>query len=243
MHILIDIALILVFVLTVIHYYRIGFIKALFSVCKLFLAIAVAFALAAPIGGLISDNLVYTPTYNAVKSTVDNLADKVNDSADMSTLVDELPESIMIFVDSSGHSTETLKQELSGEIINDNTVSKLSASIAGKISGAISNIIAFLVIFVIAFILLTVVVFVLDKIFNALPVLKETNKILGVAFGVLAGIFNAFATCTVITLLLHLFGVDSPNLSAEVMAEKTVIYSLISNIDLSGLILNVFSSK
>jgi uncharacterized membrane protein required for colicin V production len=242
MHILIDAILIIVFALTVIHYYRIGFVKALISVCKLFVSLAVAFALATHVGSLISEKVIYKPVLTTVTNTVEGIVENLSENADASEIVDKLPESFKIFLDSSDVSLDDAGGSLAGQVISDEIVSTISGNIAEKISKIISNVIAFLILFAVSMIALTILAFVLDKL-CMLPILKQTNKVLGIIFGVFSGAFNVFAACTVITLILHLIGVSSPELSAEAMKEKTIVYSLIENIDMSYMILTFLSKK
>ena len=237
MHFIIDAILIAVFVLTVIHYYRIGFIKALFSVCKFFVSITIALALASQVGAMISEKAIYTPVYNAVNKEVEGIAENLTENASISDVVDKLPESVTVLITSSG-----IDQSLLNSTVSDETIEGISKNIAQKVSSTISNIAAFLIIFIVSLIALTLIAFILDKI-CALPVLKQANKILGLCFGLIGGAFNALAACTIITLILHMIGVNSPELSAEAMKEKTVVYSIVENIDVSYSLLSFFSKK
>lgn len=238
MHFIIDAILIAVFVLTVIHYFRIGFIKALFSVCKFFVSIIIALALASQVGATISEKAVYTPIYNAVNKEVEGIAEGLGQNADISELVSKLPGSVTNLIISS----EGIDQSLLNSTISEETIKGISANIAGKISSVISNIIAFLILFIVSLLVLTIIAFILDKICK-LPILKQTNKILGLCFGLIGGVFNVLFACTIITLVLHMIGVNSPELSAEAMKEKTVIYSIVENIDISYSLLSFFSKK
>ena len=242
MHIIIDVVLIAVFASTVINGYRVGFIKSLISVCKFFVSIAIAFALASHVGALISEKVVYEPVLSIVTDKVEEVAGTVNESTDLSEIVNKLPDSVRLFISYDTDAQDKVNDAISSGIITDESILELSHSIASGISDVISRIIAFLVVFTISMIALTVLAFVLDKIFT-LPVLKQANKLLGLIFGVFYGLFNMFAVCTVITLILHLTGVGSPELSAEAMKDRTVIYALVENVDMSHLILIFFGNK
>lgn len=239
MHILIDVILIAVFLITIIHYYRIGFVKALFSICKFFLSVAIAFSLASPLGALISEKFIYKPIESTVTEQIRSVSETMNENSSISELVEKLPESLKLLIFSSDSVSNEINGELSGEIVNTESIEKVSIAITERISVLVSNIIAFLMLFAVSMVALTILAFVLDKLCS-LPVLKQTNKLLGLAFGMLCGAFHVFATCTIITLILHLVGVDSPELSAQAMKEKTVVYSFIENIDLSHLIVEFF---
>lgn len=237
MHILIDAILILVFIITVIHYYRVGFVKALFSICKLFLAVVVAFSLASPVGAFISEKFISEP----IKNTTDEIMSgiEIDQKINVAEFIEQLPSAIKNLISSSDTLHEWLEGESLEAPINDDIIERISNSISSKLSTIISSIIAFLIIFAISMILFTFLAFVLDKICT-LPVLKQTNKLLGIALGVVFGICHVFITSTVITLVLHLIGVKYPELAANEVSNRAIVYSYIENIDLSEVIVDFF---
>ena len=233
MHILIDAILILVFLITVMHYYKVGFVKALFSVCKFFLSIVIAFSLASPLGAAISDKYIHAPVHNATSEMITSIAEDQADT--VPELMNKLPGSVRRLLLPNGG----IENELLPTPLNDKNIPKIINAVSDKISIIISSIIAFLIIFALSMILLTILALVLDKICT-LPVLKQTNKILGVALGVIFGVFHVFMTSTVITLVLHLIDVTYPNVTVTIVKEKAVLYSLVENVDLAQIILNFF---
>ena len=98
-----------------------------------------------------------------------------------------------------------------------------------------NKIIAFIVIFVLSMIACVFLSFTMDKIFN-LPVLREINKLFGLALGVVCGFLYAMVSVTVITWILDLLSLNNPEISAEIMSEKTVIYSVLSKIDIISIL-------
>ena len=239
MHFFIDAILILVFTLTVIHYYRIGFVKALFSICKFFIAVAVAFSFASSLGAIISEQFVIDPVHRSITDKVQNVADGLNENSYVSELVENLPGSIKILITSNDSLSDELNEELSDELVSDQTVAKVSNIISNRISYIISNIIAFAILFAVSMLLLSILAILLDKLCG-LPIIKQVNKLLGLILGALLGIFHVFLASTVITLVLYIVGVDHPNFSIEIVRENTVVYPIIEDIDLSYLILEFF---
>ena len=237
MHILIDAILILVFFITVIHYYRVGFVKALFSVCKVFLSIVIALSLASPVGAIISDKFIHTPVKAATDKMIDGLTDGNGES--IADLLEKLPDTVKNLVLSSDTLTDELENEIAKIPLDNNNIGKISNAISDKISIVISSIIAFLIIFAISMILFTILAFVLNKICS-LPVLKQTNKLLGCVLGILFGIINVFASSTIITLVLHLISVANPEVAVNKVSENAIVYSFIESIDLSQIILKFF---
>lgn len=241
MHILIDVIIVLVFVITIFHYHRIGFVKALFSVCKFFISVVIAFSLASSLGSVISEKIVREPIRDTINDIIQSNADELNEGENISTLVEKLPGSIKILIDSSDSTTDVLDEDLENKLIDDETVAAVSDIISQKISNIISNIIAFLILFAISMILMSILATILDKLCQ-LPVIKQANKFLGALFGILCGAFHVFAASTIITLVLYLVGIDNSDFSVEAMREKTVVYSFIERIDLSYLIIEFLKS-
>ena len=237
MHILIDAILILVFIITVIHYYRVGFVKALFSVCKLFLAVVIAFTLASPVGAFISEKFISEPIKNTTNEIISGI--EIDQKINVAEFIEQLPSAIKTLISSSDTLNEWLEGGSLETPINDEIIERISNSISGKLSTIISSIIAFLIIFALSMILLTFLAFVLDKI-CMLPVLKQTNKLLGIALGAVFGICHVFIASTVITLVLHLVGIKYPDLAVNVVSNRAIVYYYIENIDLSKVIINFF---
>ena len=228
MHIAIDIILVFILLFTTIRYFRMGFVKALFSICKFALSLLLAFSLASTVGAIISEKAVYNTVYESVHSKVESVAGDLNEGLDMSDVVDKLPESMLELVADSEDDVEELKNELDGDKITEESIASLSESISVKLSTVISNVIAFIIIFVISMILLGIVAFILDKICE-LPGLRQVNKLLGLAVGTICGILGVLIACAVITALLNII----PGMSVEAMNEKTFMYSFVNNSGLS----------
>ena len=239
MHIAIDIILACVLLFTTIRYFKMGFVKALFSICKFALSLLLAFSLASTVGAVISEKAVYNTVYESVHSKVEAVAGDLNEGLDMSDVVDKLPESMIELIADSDEDVDALKSELGEEKINNESIVSLSKNISTRISTLISNVLAFILIFVISMIVLGIVAFILDKVCE-LPGLRQVNKLLGLALGALCGILGVIIACAVITALLSIMpSANSPGMTVEAMNEKTVIYSFVNNSGLSSWIFDL----
>ncbi len=152
MHIIIDVVLVAIFVLTIVRFYRKGFVKSLFSLCKVFVSIIAA--------------LILTPWV--------------------------------------------------GNIINN-------------------KILAFILIFILTMIACGALSFALDKLFK-LPLLREINKLFGLALGAVCGFIYMMVSLPLITLILNLISLNTSEISAKIMEEKTIVYSLLSKIDIVSIL-------
>lgn len=241
MNFVIDIVLILILLGTTLNYFRMGFVKALFSICKFAVSVILAFALSSTVGSIISEKFVYDSVYESVHTKVEGIAGDVNEDLDMSGLVDKLPKSVQSLLASSGQDIDELKNDLGEDKITKENIEEFSASVSSRVSSVISNVIAFVIIFIVAMLLLGIVAFILDKICK-LPGLRQINKTLGIIFGAICGILQVVIACTVITAILNMIGVNSPELSVEAMNEKTVVYSFVNNSGFSQWIMDILKS-
>lgn len=226
MHIAIDIVLLLLFVFTTIRYYKAGFVKALFSICKFLLSVVIAFSFASTLGSFISDNVIYEPIYKEVHENLETIANNSAENFNMTDVLNTLPASLRELIIS-----ETDFESLDDENVTESNIQKLSENISLRISKIVSNIIAFICIFIIAMLALKIAMNALDAICT-LPVLKQINKFLGLLLGFVFGFFQAILACSLISAILNIICVSYPNYSLEVMNEKTLIFSFINSLDI-----------
>ena len=148
MNIVVDVILIFIFAATVVQFYRKGFVKSLFSLCRLFASIIIAFAFTSIVADLVNNKLL-----------------------------------------------------------------------------------AFILLFIAAMIACGILSSVIDKLFS-LPILKEINKLFGLALGAVCGFLYALVASSAVTLVMNILSWRIPNLSAELLMEETVVYSFLSRIDI-----------
>ena len=115
-------------------------------------------------------------------------------------------------------------------------ISELSATVATPISTFVSNAIAYIGMFIIVLIGLTVAAFFLDKLIDKIPAVDKLNKTLGCVLGVFCAIINLLIVSLVITVILSITGISNPEMSVQAMSEKTLIYRLISGINVFALL-------
>ncbi len=229
MNFVIDIILLLILGISIFRCYKDGFIKSLFSFCKFAVSLILAFALASTVGAAISENIVYDPTYEMVHSKVESVADGLGEKAEASELLAKLPDSL----------TNMIEEEGENKLITDEVISDIAENIAKPLSTVISNVAAFIIIFIASMLLLWLAMIILDKFFT-LPILHQFNKLFGIILGSVSGVIKVVVACAVITGVLNLLCVNSPELSPEVMNEKTIIYGFVNSIGLGDLLFGLF---
>lgn len=117
-------------------------------------------------------------------------------------------------------------------------------AVAGTVREILANAVAFLILFLAALILLKIVELVVSLVFR-LPLLKETNKVLGLFMGFLSGLFLAAVFCMVAEMAIpYLNDLENPvfkNLNPE---QGTILYRHFCAFDLFGRIKEwIFQSR
>jgi len=119
-----------------------------------------------------------------------------------------------------------------------------NAIINNYIADVVSKAIAFVVIFIVSLLLLKLIVYLIDK-FCELPVLKATNKTLGVLFGLFCGMFVTwFLANLFVNTLLPIFIDKWPNVFSVEMGEHFLVkfFMRFSPIALIMYLINLISS-
>lgn len=227
---IIDISLIMITAAIVLTYTLKGFIKSVLGSSKILLAFIIALILAKPVGGWISESFLFEPINNSIFSSLSNMLSQAESQINLEGLVAKLPSWVLAFFENVGLSIESIVLDECGSILTNDNIAAISASIAGVVSSIISTAIAFISVFVISMIALIIVVFFLDKLFKA-PVLNKLNKALGFVFGIITAFIALTVISAALTLVLNIMSAGNPEISAEIIKEKTIIYKLISSIN------------
>ena len=227
---IIDISLILIFAAIVLTYTLKGFIKSVLGSSKILLAFIIALILAKPVGGWISEAFIFEPINNSIFKSLSNMLSQAESQINIEGLIAKLPNWILAFSDNVGLSIESIVSENCGSILTNDNIAAISASIASPISAIISTAIAFISVFILSIIALIILVFFLDKIFKA-PILNKLNKALGFIFGLISAFIALIVICAAMTLVLDIMSISNPTISSEIVKEQTLIYKLISSIN------------
>jgi uncharacterized membrane protein required for colicin V production len=207
-----------------------GFIKSVLGSSKILLAFIIALIFAKPVGGWISESFLFEPINNSIFSSLSNMLSQAESQINIEGLVAKLPAWVLAFFENVGLSIESIVLDECGSLLTNDNIIAISASIAGVVSSIISTAIAFISVFVISMIALIIVVFFLDKLFKA-PILNKLNKALGFAFGIITAFIALTVISAALTLVLNIMSAGNPEISAEIIKDKTIVYKLISSIN------------
>lgn len=171
--------------------YSNGFIKTVFSIFAVVIAMVVAFAVSPYLSKVLQQNeTVYSYIEDKVDHVVD-LEDSVN-AYGQTEVIDKLPLPNSIKESLSENNNKSMYELLH--------VDSLEGYIVMSLTVMILNGVAYLVLFVLAFIVIKIIAGALDLI-SKLPILNSINKMAGLAIGILRGLIVIWILCIVVTVL------------------------------------------
>ena len=174
----------------VIRGYCNGFIKTVFSICAVFIALVVASLGSSTLGGVLQDNeTIYKAVNNKVVDTL-KIETDAKSTSEQTQYINSLPVPKRM--------KEALEENNNKKVYELMDTSKFGDYVSGYITSMILNAISFVIIFMVVFILVRVLANVLD-IVSRLPVIHTLNKVGGIALGLLHGFIVLWILCVVLT--------------------------------------------
>ena len=227
---IIDTILIFTVLFTVILYTYKGFIKSFFGLFKYGFSFVFAYSLSPYVGNIINSKFLGNKINGYIFSW---LSEKMPVAENINTgeFSGEIPEALVRMMNTLNIDIYQMIEQYEGKQITDTLISELSQSISEPISTFISNAIAYILIFTLMIVILSIVAYVLDKVCK-LPGLRQVNRAFGFLLGLLCAGINLLAVCAIITIVLSIGEIYNPDLSVEIMNNKTIIYGFINEMDI-----------
>lgn len=222
MWILLDVAVVLIVLLSIIAGYRKGFVKTSFK----FGMLVAAFIIANSFSPMFSQYLQTTDIYESITNDIrSKISSSIFDEQQEGTQQKqgnsfEILSKIGIDIDSAVDSyNDAIKQS------KEDAVKSLDKHIVTPICRMLADAVSFVALLVASLVALTVLMFLLELVFK-LPVLKTVNKSAGAIVGILFGLFRVFVLCVVIQLVLPYIPENNLGFYSGV-EEKTYIYKVV----------------
>lgn len=181
-HVIIDIVLLVLGILIILKFTISGFLKSLFSTCKLLVSVVLAFLLRVPVaklfGNVFFNNFFVNGIYNALSE---------NDSASsfVSLLYNDGYASILAKFDVNTAQLSSDMDMLKNGDTSEELLWSISQNAGHGFSLMVCSIIAVILIFIISLIALSLIMPIIEKITTAFDGVKAVNRVLGFAFGVI----------------------------------------------------------
>lgn len=227
-----DLIIIAIFAITVFFATKNGFVKTAVSAVSFIVAIVITFCFA----GTLADAIKTTSIADKIETATERKIEDVilENSISASELIDGGSEAFNVLLSVSGVEQSELKEFFNS---SENRSLEPAKRIAKKISEPIIDTVALIVSVILLYfgtrILLAIVAAVLDKLAK-LPILKTSNKLLGVLLGIVLAAVRISLFCFVAGVLIkHADFLGNSYISA-LDPEKTLLFRFFSNIDIFG---------
>ena len=210
---IIDGVLLVILLISCISGIRKGFIKTLFGLGAAIFSAIISFSFKERVAKIFSDKWFYDIVYNKVYSYVEGIKETVNTTGE--NVSQTLNNGILKYFNIGNV-----------EVVDSESVEKITQSVAKPLSDTISKTVAFIVLFFALFIVITLLLKVIDTLAK-LPVLAQLNGLLGFVAGIVKGIIICFVVVAVFKLVYPYIHVESLA-NYEEIVNSTVIYKIIS---------------
>ena len=184
--VVIDIALVAVFIGAIIKGRKNGFVKMILSIIATVVAILIAKEYCEPVALWIEENLIRNAAINSIANVL-----SFNIGGTIQNAIDAMPDYILNAAEYAGVEIESF---VSGVITTETVGTATNAIYSAVKDFAIipaAKIVAFFVIYAIANAVLSIGISFINKIFK-LPILKGLNRLLGAVIGGIKGFFEVY---------------------------------------------------
>jgi uncharacterized membrane protein required for colicin V production len=195
---------------------KVGFIKTVFSLCSLVLALALTVWISPLVNNFIRGNEKF---YDSITSKVEKILPFAEEEAkanEQISLIEELklPQSIK----------DSLIENNNSEVYKELSIHGFKAYVSNYLTGIIINALAFFITFLVILIILWVICFSLNLI-SKLPLLNQINK----TAGLLAGLVHGLIVVWIFFILMTVFGTTELGQKGLAMVDESQVLSLIYN--------------
>lgn len=230
MSIILDIAIVLIFALTVYFAYKNGFVKTAVSAISFVLAIVVTAMFASPVAEFLKQTAVAEAVEQATEKVIGDAL--YESSQSVKDLLEGKSEDFNKLLAVTGQDTRELSDWFdSNDTQAANSKELLASRIAEPITDAVATVIAVVLLFIGTQIAVVIIARALD-IVAKLPIIRFANKWLGVALGVVLAFFRVTLFCFAMGVLINSSAFLGSDFLAGLDPDKTLIYKIFSEIDI-----------
>lgn len=223
---IVDIVLILIFAVIVIVAAKRGFVKSISGI----VAWVLAGALALSFCGMVSDKIYETLFRDKVTQKIDERITVSEDAEEVVSIVSqvlsEIPEVVVTAAESVGIDIEALGKKTESFTSSEKSIAEtLEENTVGPVIRAAIRAVVFVLMLIILSSLLAFLLKPIEKLVGKLPIVKQTNTVLG---GVL-GVIKAFVLIIVLSLILELLCGFVNEDFAKAVEESKIVNSIIQS--------------
>ncbi len=223
MSLAIDAVILLGAVLIIWNGARRGLIRSVMSLAGGIASFIAAYAYSPILAAYIKEKFLVESLTDNIDSTLRSIAlDTNTDMYNLDRLAVDLPKPFTDILERYGFDSSFAERLRGLTDCEADVVRGFAEDIATPTADVIASVLAFIGIFVAAFIVLSLLTWFLDLVFK-LPVLKSANTFFGFVFGVAEGALFAFASATLLSVLVTALGSVEPSLFGEAAVNETII--------------------
>lgn len=219
---IIDIVLVVVFAFTVFNGYRKGFIRTLFGLAGVIIALVISSTLSGPVGSVINDSFPRDALESVIRDSLSESLEKGQAQSVIEKIAEYAP-------------TDEMEERLTETFAEDGreAIGYIASELAEKLSVPMCNAVAFFALFVLSYFAVRIASFFLDRVFR-LPVLNFANSWLGLAVGVVCGILILMVLSRSFECMLPWLCKTYPENFSENIVNSTVVLNFFCEYNLFG---------
>lgn len=217
-HLIIDFVFLLFVAICVFDGRKKGFVKMILSFAATIVSWLIAYELSEPIAVWANESFVHGWISDSIENAI---AGSIGNGTD--ALLESIPNYIANVAQTAGISLNEIALQLGNSVDSAQAAEKIYAALDASAIVPILKIIAFFVVYAIVEWVLALGIGVINKICK-LPIIKGFNKLLGGLAGALKGII----ICAVVSLVLSIFVMLSPESQLALAVGKSTVYQVIS---------------
>ncbi|MBE6670173.1 MAG: CvpA family protein [Ruminococcaceae bacterium] len=223
---LLDAAVVAVFVLTVAIFTYRGFTKSAMG----FIVVVASFILCKMFGGVVGEwldeNFFHDMLYAKVSEILNSTFGEAADAMSADQLFDSMPDTLKNILDMAGADIADIKTHLmnfEGDVSSG--IISISEKITTYISTAVCDLLGYVSVFIGSYVVLRILSFFIVK-FMELPILHTVNKIGGFLLGIISGCIICWVLCTLFVMIISFLSLTYPALEPFSDISGTYIFSI-----------------
>lgn len=230
MNIILDILAAAIFLLTVIHGYKKGFVRTVLNLCGGIICLAVAITLSPRVGTFINENYMAPFFENTITNKITELAPSDTGEPDIDKLIEEEPNEFIQILEKFNINLDAFKEqfELFKKESVENTAEAAVEYVAKPASETLSYILAFILLLIASALAMAILKFLLDKIVK-LPILRTANKFLGMIFGILFALLWIYILAMIVEIALPYLKNATSQIISQIEPSSTLIFKYFYN--------------
>lgn len=226
-----DAAVILIFIITIVVYYRRGFVRSIMGFARLVLAFVAAWSFGGVLGKFIAERFMNGKLTDIVYNKLAGLYEAGTTTFDLSKLAEKIPESLANIAERCGVNIDALLASNTNTAADVEGLRRVAAGIAQPISGFICSILGFIIVFFVAFLLLMLLSLIAEWVVK-LPLLRGIDRLLGGLVGVLCGFINVMLVIAAVNILALLLGANGAGSIIVEGTGQSFLFGFFSNLSL-----------